>query len=189
MALYRHNSLLKIKQGICTACPSSVGKQPLQAKGLCQNHYQLSLKLKSLNKDLERDDMQDDGVAELKKELDDIFSRYVRMKAANSEGIAYCYICGKPERWQDCDNMHYIPRGSSFLRYDLRNTRCGCKECNQYKGGNLLQYGLKLDEEHLGITEVLLEESRMVYKYNRHELIELINHYTCEVLKLKSKFK
>lgn len=186
MELRRHNSLIRIKTAICKGCNKT---QPIQAKGLCQSCYQMSLKLKYLNNSLASDDeATQDGLPDLIREFDAVFSRYVRMSAANKEGVANCFICGKPERWQDCDAMHYVPRASYFLRFDNRNVKCGCKECNQYKGGNLLAYGIKLDNEHLGITEVLLEESRMIYKFTKDELRQQIIHYTNQNKIIQQKF-
>lgn len=185
MALLRHNSLVKIKQGICPMCPASVGKQPLQAKGLCLNHYNMSLKLKYLNKAIGKENDEDEDFSSLIIDADIIFSQYVRLSAADENGNISCFICNSVNRWQDCDAMHFVPRGNKLLRYDRRNVHAGCKTCNQYLDGNIALYSKRLNEANNGIVEVLLEEGNLVYHFTRDELRSLISEYSIKVKELK----
>lgn len=178
------NSTIRQKVGKCSVCPK-VG--PLTSK-MCHTCYWQSVKIKSVNKSGDKDDRFDDeDVATLKSDLDTIFSQYIRLKVADKNGQVSCFICGVKMRWQEAHNNHFIKRSHSFMRYDERNCKCGCPTCNVIKGGNYLLYAKKLEEESPGITEILFEESAIVFKFTRHELKELISEYTEKVRLLKQK--
>jgi hypothetical protein len=178
------NSTIRQKVGKCSVCPK-VG--PL-TKGMCHTHYWQNIKLKSVNKLADKEDRYDDeDVATLKKDLDDVFSKYIRLKMADKNGQVSCFICELKLNWKAAQCMHYIKRGNSFLRFDERNCKCGCKTCNEYKDGNMVEYAKKLEEKNPGITEILFEEGTIVYKFTRHELKELISDYTEKVRILKQK--
>lgn len=110
----------------------------------------------------------------LVEDLDLIASKYIRKKYANNKGEAECYTCGKSEPWQNLDCGHFIPRHNMSLRWDTRNLRPQCKECNQYKSGNLIMFANKLEKEQPGITEQLESEAREVKKWTRQELKETL---------------
>lgn len=180
------NSTIRQKVGECEVCGT---KGPLQKK-LCHTHYWLSVRMKSVNRLAAKEDQYDnDDVATLKKDLDQIFSQYVRLSAADEKGIAECFICGARARWQDMQNNHFVSRSNSFLRYDTRNCKCGCNNCNVIKGGNLVEFARKLEQDKPGITEILLEEGHTIYKFERYELKQWIGDYSAKVREMKSIIK
>jgi hypothetical protein len=173
--MYRHNSTIRVKEGLCNSCPESKGKQPL-IKGLCQYHYQLASKMKSLNKQAEKE-IKDDGLSDLIEILDHIFSRYIRLKYADKDGYVTCFISGTRHHWKEIDNGHFISRANMFLRFDERNCRpCSITE-NRYKDGNIPGYAKKLEEETPGIVDILMEEAHVVCKWSRAELNAMIVDY------------
>ncbi len=175
-------STIRQKTGVCEICDD--GKQVSLTKKLCSNHYWQGIRMKSVIKQSSKEPIDDEDVATLKIELDGIFSKWVRLSASDENGIVSCFICGNKVRWQDAQNMHYVKRGNSFLRYDPRNCKAGDKECNEYKNGNYLEYTKQLERNANGVTDILLEEANIVYKFTRHELKQLINHYSELVSKL-----
>lgn len=182
--MQRYNSTIRNKIGECPMC--SNGKKVPLIKGACHSHYWLGVKMKSADKMAEKEDNCDDeDVATLKKDLDLIFSRWLRYSAVEEDGLCTCFICGWRDYAQNMDAGHYIKRGNSFLRFDTRNVTVNCKTCNQYKKGNLIAYSKKLEEKSPGITEILLEESNIVYKFSRDELKQLISEYSQKLLALK----
>jgi hypothetical protein len=177
-----YNSTIRQKVGSCEVC----GKNGPLTKKLCQTHYWLSVRMKSVNKAADREErFDDDDVATLKNDLDPLYSRFRRMEAADKDGKVACYICGTRVRWQDAEIMHYVKRGNSFLRYDGRNNKVGCHTCNCIKGGNYVEYTKKLEAESPGITQILIEEGNLVYSFTRHELKQMISEYTDKISKLK----
>jgi hypothetical protein len=123
---------------------------------------------------------------ELVKELDDLVSRYIRLKNQDDAGYVQCYTCDKSFKVADMQAGHYIPRGCMLLRFDIdRNLRCQCRECNEHKRGNLAEYGKRLELEKPGVTEMLLSESHTMYKYEKDELRSMISNYKKRIKLLK----
>lgn len=147
------------------------------SKNRCKNHATIEDTQKRISEYI----IEEDGLPELIKELDALFSKYIRKKYADKEGIVECYTCGNKMRWQDIQNGHYVSRYNLFLRFDERNCRPQCENCNCIKHGNLSVFGKKLDEEHNGITELLFEESKLIYKPSREELKELILEFNKKI--------
>jgi hypothetical protein len=182
----RYGSTIRQKTGECEVCAN--GKSVPLTKGLCYNHYWLNVRMKSVNKMAEKEDQFDgDDVATLKKDLDLIFSRWLRLSVADKKGMCTCYICGNQVRWQDAQAMHFVKRGHSFLRYDTRNVKVGDKVCNEYKDGNLVEYAKKLERENPGITEILIEEGNQIYSFTRQELKDMIADYSGKLDLLKEE--
>lgn len=177
-------STIRPKIGTCALCTDDK-KKPL-TKGLCQQHYWESVRMRSAQRLQAREIISEDGLPELIEEADAVFSRYVRLAAADERGLVHCYICGTPVRWQDAQAMHFISRSCMFLRWDLRNVKAGDKGCNEIKGGNLILFAKRLNEDQPGITEILMEESRIVYKPTREEVKAIVNEYS---LKIKNLLK
>jgi hypothetical protein len=119
-------------------------------------------------------------------DLDAVFSKYIRHKYANKDGMVKCYTCDAVEPIGLIENGHYIPRGHMYLRWDERNCRAQCNICNCMKHGNIPAYTKALESEFPGITDILMGESRTVYKWAREELKSLIGEYS---LKLKQLYK
>ena len=65
---------------------------------------------------------------QLIKELDDMFSKYIRI-SASIDGVARCVTCGIRDSWKMMDNGHYIVRGKIGTRFDERNCNVQCKKC------------------------------------------------------------
>ncbi len=110
-------------------------------------------------------------------EADIVFSKYVRKSAADENGMVKCYTCDNVGRWQDVDAGHFIGRSCIYLRHDFRNVKPQCGVCNRFKKGNLFEFAKNLEKEKPGIVEILTEESRVVYKPSRAELIAIIDEY------------
>lgn len=178
------NSTIRIKFGECPLC--SNGKEVALTKGLCQSHYWLGVRMKSVNKVIGKEDqMDDEDVATLKKDLDLIFSRWLRQNGADKDGTCECFICGHKDHYSVMQAGHFIKRGNSFLRYDTRNVTINCKPCNEYKDGNLVLYAQKLEERNPGITSILMEEGNIIYKFTRQELKDMIADYSRKLKQLK----
>jgi len=167
-------SAIKQKKSNCKKC----GMFGPVISNLCKVCYWTGVKVKSFNKPDANDTIEEDGIPELIGKADYIFSKYIRLKAANGKTEYKCFICGKETSFSKGQNMHFIKRENLYLRYDERNCKAGCKSCNEFKGGNYLMYINKLEKEQPGITEILMQESRIVYKPTRSEMQLIIKGYT-----------
>ena len=81
--------------------------------------------------------------AKLKKNLDAIFSKYIRA-FYSVNGICTCYTCGKQKPIKEIQNGHFIPRNILITRWDENNCRPQCVGCNMFGGGKILDF-----EDHL----------------------------------------
>jgi hypothetical protein len=166
-----------------------VRKKPLKcghrdynfSKGRCKQCATIEDSLIRMNKE----DESDDEFGELIKCCDGLFSKYIRLKYSDKKGEVKCFTCTTKKHWTLMQNGHYIPRANMFLRMDSRNCRPQCEYCNCHKSGNLLIFAQNLELEYTGITEILYEEAKTIYKYTREELRLLKIDLTNKIKKLK----
>lgn len=165
-----YNSTIRVKQKICTSC----GKPCFWfSRKRCQDCARIEDSLAKMEEDAGRE-IEKEGLSELIDVADDLFSKVIRLSHADENGIVTCYTCEAKMRWQDIQNGHYVKRGNLYLRFDTRNCRPQCQDCNEYKDGNMAEFTRRLELDHSGITEILKEEAAMVYKPSRHELQGII---------------
>lgn len=117
--------------------------------------------------------------------LDNVFSKYIRLKYANDSGYVTCFTCDKVLNWKLIHNGHYYSRRHNSLRFDAKNCFPQCYECNVTKTGNEAEYRRRLQLE-FGIVHVLyLDEKKNEFKqFDEAELDLLIGYYRREVVKL-----
>jgi hypothetical protein len=121
-------------------------------------------------------------------ELDNLFSRYIRMKYADSYNKVSCFTCDWAGHWKLSDCGHFIPRVKYALRWDERNVRVQCKKCNQEMEGNIKVYCENLEKESPGITDELIEISRQVHKLSRQDMKEMIIWLRDRIKIISNKF-
>ena len=116
---------------------------------------------------------------DLIKILDAVYSKYIRQKAVyNNEGLAKCYTCDKVKHWKSMDCGHYVSRRILSTRYFEKNTKIQCKKCNVFQEGNKPRYALELQKEYgKEILEELDSLSRILVKYDKNKLSNMIMHY------------
>ena len=113
--------------------------------------------------------------AKLKKELDRVFSLYIRGKYEKS-----CYTCGRTGTLQ---NGHFISRQYLATRWDENNCRPQCVGCNIYGNGKPLDFEERLKKE---LGDNLVEEM----KKKRHTITKVgIQWYKEQIELYKSKIK
>lgn len=128
-------------------------------------------------------------VQAMKTELDFMFSRIVRMSAADSVGNCTCFTCGVIKHFSLVDCGHYIKRSNTLLRWNFMNGFVQCKPCNQTKHGNYDVFTKKLIELNPSLVDQLNEQSREVHKYTRDELKQLTIEFRAKLNQLQNKFK
>ena len=114
----------------------------------------------------------------LVKDLDAVFSKYIRNKYAK-DGLVACYTCGKIGEVAHLQNGHFVSRSVRNLRWHEDNCRPQCFGCNIMQGGQTITFRENLVKE-IGETGVqFLEKSRFVtFKPTREWFEEKIAHYT-----------
>lgn len=124
----------------------------------------------------------------LTNDLDFVFSRIVRMSAADKHGYCECYTCENKKHWSLQQCGHFVKRGNTQIRWDFRNARIQCKNCNENLGGNLEVFQQRLNEEHKGLPEQLKEIAREPYKWSREEMKQLLIDLRHKLRIIETKF-
>lgn len=174
------NSTIQRKKKRCIDC----GLQSyIFSHGRCEQCAKIFNVMKNDEKDMED---ETESVAILKKDADLLFSRLIRLRAAEPiTGMCQCFICGSPVHYSEAQAMHYIHRQDSLLRLHPKNVRVGDKKCNEYLDGNLKLFAEKLDAEEPRLSEWLYAEGKESYKFWRQELKTMIADFTREINHLK----
>lgn len=74
------------------------------------------------------------------KNIDKLFSDYIRKKSIVNAGMVECITCHKLVHWKEADAGHFIPRGNLRTRWDERNVHCQCRECNRLADGRRTEF-------------------------------------------------
>lgn len=119
---------------------------------------------------------------ELVKILDSVFSKYIRMQYMDDRGFVQCFTCPTSRPLAQMQNGHFISRKNMSLRFEPMNCRPQCKDCNEYKRGNLEVYAERLGEKVLEEIAVLKRQNR---RWTHDELQSEINRYRKLIAELK----
>lgn len=111
----------------------------------------------------------------LRNKLDALFSKWVRLSAANENGYASCVSCGKQEYWKEMDAGHFIPRGSIATRWDPRNCHPQCKRCNRFAVDHYIGYTLWMQEYYgQAVIDELMSQKGRPHKVTRSDYEDMI---------------
>jgi hypothetical protein len=125
----------------------------------------------------------------LRDDLDAVFSRYIRTKYANEQGIVKCYTSGKPLTIAESQCGHFIPRVHLATRWDERNCRPQSQHDNEFLQGNLAVFAAKLEAEQKGIVDELKQLTKERTKIGVSELKELLIQYRHKLKLAQLKLK
>lgn len=118
--------------------------------------------------------------AKLKKELDAVFSKYIRWYYADANGMVECYTCGQVKPVKEMQAGHFQSRRHTSTRWDTEygNVKPQCVKCNMFAQGEQYLFGQKLKAE-IGEQAVdeLIALSRKSVKYSKADLEYLIEVY------------
>jgi hypothetical protein len=179
--MFKRNSTIAIKEKICISC----GKSCVWfSKKRCEQ----CARVEDTHKRMEKETSISEDLSGLISNADDIVSQYIRLVYSDEYGNCKCYTCSEVLSWKHLQAGHYIKRGNLYLRWDTdRNIRPQCPVCNCHKKGNMAIFAQNLEKEKPGVTDILLEESVLVYKPTREEIRQIISEYTIKVKELKRK--
>lgn len=118
-------------------------------------------------------------------ELDRVFSIWVRLSRADHSGYIRCFTCGLVIDWREAQAGHFHLRSNDSVRFDERNVRAQCPDCNLHRNGMPQAFEENLLEE-LGGDEMekLSELARDTRKFSTEEYKELIKFYKMKIKKL-----
>jgi len=125
-------------------------------------------------------------ISKLKKELDTIFSLYIRIRESE-EGLVQCFTCNKVSHYKSgMQNGHFQSRKHLATRWSETNCQVQCVGCNMFKAGEQYKFAINLDAKYgEGTAEYLELTARTIMKVSRIDYEEKISYYKDLVDKLK----
>lgn len=118
-----------------------------------------------------------DSIPYLKKELDRVFSLWIRNRGANN-GHNKCFTCGVYKRITELHCGHYHSRTYLALRWSEENCAPQCPTCNLFKEGNKPAFAEQLQLKYgKDILDKLHIQKRNIFRPSASELKLLINKY------------
>lgn len=107
-----------------------------------------------------------------------VFNKYIRERDSQ-DGYFTCISCGRTLTTDQMDAGHFAPvKGGSALRFDEYNVNGECKKCNGFDEFHLIGYRRGIIEKYgEGVLLHLEQNARLVKKWSRSELNELIEKY------------
>lgn len=128
------------------------------------------------------------SVSKLKKELDTVFSKFIRYGAADKDGNATCYTCNRTYPAKKLHAGHYILRGYMNTRWDEMNVKPQCGVDNLWRKGEPVIFRENLVRDY-GEQAVLELEARRhtLFKATTVFLEEKKTHYQQQLASLTEK--
>lgn len=116
--------------------------------------------------------------SQLVKELDAIFSRYIRLSNVDYNWLCKCITCGAKVHRKNIQNWHFITRGN--YKYRRREDNCfpQCMPCNIYKSWNYISYTLFMIWRYWQEFVKNMQEDKELVKISTVQIREMIDHYT-----------
>ena len=112
--------------------------------------------------------------------LDNIFSKFVRLRDSDSHGFSTCVTCPKVAFWtrEGIQCGHFQTRGKYITRWHERNAHAQCAGCNMVNGGQQYKHGLEIDKRYgEGAAEEILLLSNQTQKFSTFELVDMYNDF------------
>jgi hypothetical protein len=115
------------------------------------------------------------------------FSRFIRLRDADENGICTCITCGLKREWKKMDCGHGIGRQHWGTRYDEKNNHAQCKKCNGFEGGRMDVYKEQVNKKYgVGTWDLLEAKARSTSKrYGKAEIEILTREYRDKANKLE----
>jgi hypothetical protein len=107
------------------------------------------------------------------KNLDTVFSQYIRRKDAIDE-IAECVTCGKKDHYKKLHCGHFQSRRHYSTRWDENNVAVQCYGCNISNQGQQFLFAKYLGLE---LAEQMVLKSKQTVKFSDADLQDMINAY------------
>lgn len=128
------------------------------------------------------------SVDKLQKELDRVYSIWIRRKDADENGYVKCYTSGKFFHWKQIQCGHFISRRHLSTRWCEKNTKPQSVSENIFNQGNGAAFAQNLIKEYGdGILQELEIKKNNICKMGAFEYQILIKEYKEKIAALDFK--
>ena len=130
---------------------------------------------------------------QLKKQLDKVFSHYIRWREADDSGYVNCFTCGAKKQALGIGCIqagHFQSRRHMILRWDdeLGNVQPQCSYCNVLCSGQQFVFARRIDEVYGKGRALELEQiAKQTKKFTRADLEEMIVLYNTNLQNITSE--
>lgn len=129
-------------------------------------------------------------VSSLKKKLDDIFSKYIRLRNADENGMVKCFTSDKIMHWKEAHAGHFISRRHLGTRWHPINVQVQSPKENLFNQGNAPEFGKRILEQYgQKHYDELFYQAKNIVKMERWFYEVSIESYTKMVNKLLEKYE
>jgi len=113
--------------------------------------------------------MKKKSLSKLKKDLDVVFSLFIRLRNADDQGMVECFTCNKIAHYKNGMQCgHFQSRKHLATRFDEVNCQVQCSGCNVFRYGEQYKFSVNLDNSFGENTAQNLEIlSRQIIKFSR----------------------
>ena len=111
------------------------------------------------------------------KELDAIFSKFIRLRDADNKWMCICITCWEILHWKKIQCWHFLSRSNYKYRRDENNCFPQDVACNIYKSWNYIAYTLKMIKMFWEDRVKEMQEDKELVKISTPELREKIEYY------------
>ena len=119
----------------------------------------------------------------LVRELDMWFSKFIRLRDADKNGICSCITCWTKIHRKQMHNCHYIERWNYRYRRGENNCNAGCNACNTYhKEAHKRKYTMYMVAKYWLETVMQREATkRENANWKTFEIQDMIDYYKAKV--------
>jgi len=118
------------------------------------------------------------AIQKQKKKTWDWFSKYIRLKYADENGMCKCYTCGREYHWKKIQCGHGLGGRTNNIIFNEDICKPQCYGCNVLQYGKLDEFGAKLRAEIGDFTyDHYLRTKHDVKKFTDYELKTLEEKY------------
>lgn len=147
-------------------------------------------KKKSKKKTNKKNKVKKVSKRKLIKKLDEVFSKYIRLKNANSKWIVQCYTCWIKDLRKNMQCWHFFSRKHMKTRWEEWNCEVQCYRCNVVLNGNYIIFTKKkLEEWWEELFEKRMQESKKLSDFTIQDLENKIEYYKEKVKELEKKLE
>jgi hypothetical protein len=176
------------KKKICKRCEKEVY---IFARGLCKSCDMISnpakYKIDRVSKEKTKKPKAK-SISKLKTELDAIFSQYIRLRNADSNGNVACFTSGVIKHWKEQHCGHFQSRRHMATRWHEKNCQVQSVKENIFNQGNQYTFGKNLDLVYgAGTADKLEKLAKSEIKISKDEIQYYIQDYTEKVKQLKEQ--
>lgn len=126
--------------------------------------------------------------SQLVKDLDSIYSKYIRLLKSDEYGYCLCVTSGKRMFWTEAQNGHFYSRKYYPTRWDDDNCHPQSMTDNIFLRGNYIEYTkYMIDKYGRDFVDQLGFKARNGKKISTQEIREKTLFYKTEVERLKSE--